>query len=176
MLPVLLCTALLSGCGAWQSVANGTTDAFDAVFYKRVEVVKVDVTARESLNPDDAGRATSVTVRVYQLKDRKQFDATSYSDLLIQDRTVLAGEVQASVAGVLNPAAALSLAQPMETDVNYVAVVAFFRKPDRQGTWKFVIPAKQLDADAPLKLELVDWQIDQVNGKPLDIDYRSASR
>ncbi|WP_246174559.1 type VI secretion system lipoprotein TssJ [Pandoraea bronchicola] len=165
-LPVLL----LSACGAWQTLSNGTANAFHAVFYKHVESVDVDVSARDALNPDDAGRATSVAVRVYQLKDRKLFDAASYDDLLKQDRKVLAEERQASMAGVLNPGASLSLSQPIEDDTKYVAVVAFFRNPGSQGTWKFVIPTKKLDADAPVKLQLDAQRIDRVNGERRDTD------
>lgn len=153
---LLLPTLFLSACGAWQSVSNGTANAFHAVFYKRVEVVNVDVTARDALNPDDAGRATSVVVRVYQLKDRKLFDAASYDDLVKQDRKVLAGEVQATVAGVVNPDASISLSQPIDDATEYVAVVAFFRKPADEGAWKLVVPTNQLDADEPLKLQLTD--------------------
>lgn len=81
---------LLSACGAWQAVSDTTSSAYHAVFFKQVKVLNVDLSAREALNPDDAGRATSVAVRVYQLKDRKLFDGASYDDLLKNDRTVLA--------------------------------------------------------------------------------------
>ncbi|VVE19410.1 type VI secretion system lipoprotein TssJ [Pandoraea fibrosis] len=165
---LLLPVILLSACGAWQTVSNGTANAFHAVFYKQVESVDVDVSAREALNPDDAGRATSVAVRVYQLSDRKLFDAASYDDLVKQDRKVLGDERRASMAGVLNPGASLNLSQPIEDDVKYVAVVAFFRNPGSQETWRYVIPAKKLDADTPLKLRLGDYRIDQVNGEKRD--------
>ncbi|VVE17203.1 type VI secretion system-associated lipoprotein [Pandoraea cepalis] len=157
---LMLSSLLLSACGAWQSVSNGTADAFRAVFYKRVEVVHVDVRARDALNPDDAGRATSVVVRVYQLKDRERFDAASYDDLLRQDRKVLAGALQASVGAVVNPGASISLAQAIEDETTHVAVVAFFRKPGETGTWKHVVAANDLDADEPLKIQLVDDRLD----------------
>ncbi|MFJ2992473.1 type VI secretion system lipoprotein TssJ [Pandoraea sp. NPDC087047] len=166
LLPVLL----LSACGAWQTVSNGTANAFQAVFYKHVESVDVDVSARDALNPDDAGRATSVVVRVYQLKDRELFDAASYDDLLKQDRKVLGGERHASMAGVLNPGASLNLSQPIEDNTKYVAVVAFFRNPENQPTWKFVIPVSKLNANAPLKLRLGSHRIEKVDEMNLDTD------
>ncbi|WP_322009520.1 type VI secretion system lipoprotein TssJ [Paraburkholderia sp. J12] len=147
---------LLSACGAWQSVSDASSSAYHAVFYKRVLVLNVDLSARAALNPDDAGRATSVAVRVYQLKDRKLFDGASYDDLLKSDRTVLAQDLQDSMATVLNPGASASLSQPMKADTKYVAIVAFYRNPDNGGGWKSVIEQKKLDADKPLKLELVD--------------------
>ncbi|WP_419690405.1 type VI secretion system lipoprotein TssJ [Burkholderia theae] len=147
---------LLSACGAWQSVSDASSSAYHAVFFKQVKVLNVDLSAREALNPDDAGRATSVAVRVYQLKDRKMFDGASYEDLLKNDRIVLAQDMQASVASVLNPGASASLTQPMQADTKYVAIVAFYRNPGNGNGWKYVIEKKKLDADKPLKLELVD--------------------
>lgn len=147
---------LLSACGAWQSVSDASSSAYHAVFFRQIKVLNVDLSAREALNPDDAGRATSVAVRVYQLKDRKMFDGASYEDLLKNDRTVLAQDLQANLAAVLNPGASASLAQPMQADTKYVAVVAFYRNPGNGDGWKYVIEKKKLDADKPLKLELVD--------------------
>lgn len=147
---------LLSACGAWQSVSDTTSNAYHAVFFKQVKVLNVDLSARDALNPDDAGRATSVAVRVYQLKDRKLFDGASYNDLLKNDHTVLATDVQDSMAAVLNPGASASLSQPMKADSEYVAIVAFYRNPGTGNGWKYVIEKKKLDADKPLKLEMVD--------------------
>ncbi|WP_322062863.1 type VI secretion system lipoprotein TssJ [Paraburkholderia sp. J63] len=147
---------LLSACGAWQAVSDTTSNACHAVFYKRVLVLNVDLSARDALNPDDAGRATSVAVRVYQLRDRKVFDGASYADLVKNDRTVLAQDLQDSMATVLNPGASASLSQPMKADTQYVAIVAFYRNPGSGDGWKYVIAKKKLDADKPLKLSLVD--------------------
>lgn len=152
----LLSVLLLSACGAWQSVSDASTSAYRSVFFKQVKVLNVDLSAREALNPDDAGRATSVAVRVYQLKDRKMFDGASYEDLLKHDRTVLAQDLQANLAAVLNPGASASLSQPMQADTKYVAIVAFYRNPGNGDGWKYVIEKKKLDAEKPLKLELVD--------------------
>ncbi|WP_414451438.1 type VI secretion system lipoprotein TssJ [Burkholderia sp. 22PA0099] len=147
---------LLSGCGAWQAVSDASSSAYRATFFKQVKVLDVDLSAREALNPDEAGRATSVAVRVYQLKDRKMFDGASYEDLLKNDRVVLAQDLQASLATVLNPGGAASLSQPMRADTKFIAVVAFYRHPGSGDGWKFVIEKTKLDADKPLKLELVD--------------------
>ncbi|MGF6959521.1 type VI secretion system lipoprotein TssJ [Paraburkholderia youngii] len=148
--------ALLSACGAWQSMSDASSSAYHAVFFKRIKVLDVDLSAREALNPDDAGRATSVAVRMYQLKDRKVFDGASYEDLLKNDRTLLAQDLQASMASVLNPGASASLSQPMQADTNYVAIVAFYRNPGNGDGWKYVIEKKKLDADKPLKISLMD--------------------
>ncbi|RQR67604.1 type VI secretion system lipoprotein TssJ [Burkholderia sp. Bp9126] len=145
---------LLSGCGAWQSVSDASSNAYRAVFFKQVKVLNVDLMARAALNPDDAGRATSVAVRVYQLKDRKMFDGASYDDLLKNDKNVLAQDLQADVSTTVNPGASASLSQPMQRDTKYVAIVALYRNPGSGGNWKRVVETKKLDADKPLRLEL----------------------
>ncbi|WP_296657085.1 type VI secretion system lipoprotein TssJ [Paraburkholderia sp.] len=149
-------TLLLSACGAWQAVSDTTANTFHAVVYKQVKELDIDLSARDALNPDDTGRATSVAVRVYQLKDRKRFDGATYDDLLKHDRTVLAQDLQDSMAAALRPGASASLSQPMNADTKYVAVVAFYRSPDSDNGWKYVVEKKRLYADKPLKLELVD--------------------
>jgi type VI secretion system protein VasD len=165
-IPTVVSVLLLSACGAWQSVSDASSSAYHAVFFKQVKVLNVDLSAREALNPDDAGRPTSVAVRVYQLKDRKMFDGASYEDLLRNDRTVLAQDLQASIASVLNPGASASLTQPMQADTKYVAIVAFYRNPGNGDGWKYVIEKKKLDADKPLKLELVDQLLIASGGAP----------
>ncbi|PLZ04027.1 type VI secretion system lipoprotein TssJ [Burkholderia sp. WAC0059] len=150
---------LLSACGAWQAVSDGTSSAYRAVFYKQVKTLNVDLTARASLNPDEANRSTSVAVRVYQLKDRKLFDAASYDDLLKNDRTVLAQDLLTSIATVVNPGASVSLSQPMRAETRYVAIVAFYRDPGADGAWRRAMAKKDLSADVPLKLELVNREL-----------------
>lgn len=150
----------LSGCGAWQAVSDSTASAYHAVFFKQIKTLNIDVSAREALNPDEAGRPTSVAVRVYQLKDRKLFDGASYDDLLKNDRAVLGQDVQADMAAVLNPGASVSLSQPMAPETRYVAIVALYREPGKDGEWKRVVEKKKLDADKPLRLSLVDQKIE----------------
>lgn len=161
---------LLSACGAWQAVSDSTSSAYHAVFYKQVKVLNVDLTARASLNPDEAMRSTSVAVRVYQLKDRKRFDKASYDDLLKNDKTVLAEDLQANIATVVNPGGSASVSQPLQPHTEYVSVAAFYRDPDSKGDWRRVVPKKSLPVDAPLKLELVDRELvattDPVKSRP----------
>jgi len=110
----------VSACGAWQSVADGTTNAYRAVFTKQVKVLDVDLNARAALNPDEANRAVSVAVRVYRLRDRKNFDAASYDDLLKNGRTVLGDDLADTLTTVMTPGGAASLSQAMRADTKYV--------------------------------------------------------
>lgn len=157
---------ILSACGAWQSVSDTTSDAYHAVFYKQVKTLNLDFMARASLNPDEADRPVSVAVRVYQLKDRKSFDAASYDDLLKNDRTVLGADLQDSAGVVVNPGSAASVSQPMRADTEYVAIVAFFRDVRSEHDWRQVIAKKSMPADKPLKFELVDRELVAVADVP----------
>ncbi|WP_454806956.1 type VI secretion system lipoprotein TssJ [Paraburkholderia fungorum] len=152
---LLAASLVLSGCGTWQTVSDSTSSAYHAVFYKQVKVLNVDLTARASINPDEAMRSTSVAVRVYQLKDRRRIDQASYDDLLKNDKTVLAQDLRDNMATIVSPGASVSISQPMQPDTQYVGVVAFYRNPDSRGSWRRVIARKRLSADAPLKLELI---------------------
>jgi type VI secretion system protein VasD len=166
----VLVTLSQSGCGAWQAASDSTVAAYDTVFHNRGKTVDVDLTACADPNQDDAGHARSVAVRVYQLKDRKRFDDASYNDLLNSDNAVLAQDVQASMAAVINPGGSASTSQPMERDTKFVAIAAFYQTAARTGTWKLVVPKKKLPDDAPLKLT--------VSGGTLDIsdDHTKAGK
>ncbi|MBR8220060.1 type VI secretion system lipoprotein TssJ [Burkholderia ambifaria] len=157
---------LLSGCGAWQSVSDASSNAYRAVFFKQVKVLDVDLTARAALNPDDAGRPTSVAVRVYQLTDRKMFDAASYDDLLKNDRTVLAQDLQADMSATVSPGASSSLSQPMQRETEYVAVVALYRVPGAAEDWKRVVEKKRLDPDKPLRIGLTSDRLEMAGDIP----------
>lgn len=152
---VIAASLTLNACGAWQSVSDTTSKTYRAVFYTQVKTLNVDLAARASLNPDEAGRPMSVAIRAYQLRDRKSFDTADYDDLLKNDRVVLGADLLDAVGVVVNPGAAASLSQPMQADTEYVAVVAFFRvaKEDRQ--WRRVIPRSALSVSDPLKFDLV---------------------
>lgn len=152
----IVCASLgLAACGAWQSVSDGTASAYNAVFHKTVKALNIDLSARASLNSGSGEQPYSVSVRIYQLKDRKAFDAASYYDLLQGDRAVLAQDLQDMANVVVAPGGAVNVSQPMRADTQYVAVVAFFRNAGGATNWRRVFAKKSLSADDPLKLQLV---------------------
>jgi type VI secretion system protein VasD len=156
----ILCASLLvTACGAWQSVSDGTASAYNAVFHETIKTLNVDLSARAGLNGEVGAQPFSVAIRVYQLKDRKAFDAASYDDLLQNDRTVLAQDLQDTASAIVTPGGAFNLSQPMRADTQFVAVVAFFRDSEGGSNWRRVFPKKALSPDDPLKLQLVDNDI-----------------
>jgi type VI secretion system protein VasD len=155
VLAIACASVSVSACGAWQSVSEGTASAYKAVFHKTIKTLNVGLSARASLNSGSGDQPFSVSVRIYQLKDRKAFDAASYDDLLQSDRTVLAQDLQDMASVIVVPGGGVSVSLPMRADTQYVAIVAFFRDAAGGTTWRRVFPKKALPADGPLKLELV---------------------
>ena len=155
-LPALLALSL-AGCGVTQSITDGTKSAFNAVFYKKIKVLRLDFTAREALNTDSResnSLSEPVVIRVWQLKDRKTFDKTVYQQLLKDGETILNADLLASRDVVMKPGGDANLNMPMEADAQFVAVVGLFRHPDMDNnTWKLVIGREDLDPDKPRILE-----------------------
>jgi type VI secretion system protein VasD len=155
LLPLLAFS--LAGCGVTQSVSDGTKSAFNAMFYKKIKVLRLDFTAREALNTDSRENnslSEPVVVRVYQLKDRKTFDKTVYQQLLKDGETILEADLLVSRDVVVKPGGDVNLNMPMEADTQFVAVVGLFRHPDMvNNTWKMVIGREDLDPDKPRILE-----------------------
>ncbi|MDU4126495.1 type VI secretion system lipoprotein TssJ [Pantoea sp.] len=155
LLPLLAFS--LAGCGVTQGVTDGTKSAFNAVFYKKIKVLRLDFSAREALNIDSResnSLSEPVVVRVYQLKDRKTFDKTVYQQLLKDGETILKADLLASRDVVVKPGGDANLDMLMETDAQFVAVVGLFRHPDMvNNSWKQVIGREELDPDKPRILE-----------------------
>ncbi|MCW4990244.1 type VI secretion system lipoprotein TssJ [Enterobacter mori] len=139
----------LTGCGVLQGITDGTRTAFTAIFYKKIKVLHLDFTAREVLNSDaDDSRTLSVPVmvRVYQLKDTKIFDETTYPQLLKNGEALLDTDLLAARDMVLKPGDNARLDMPLEENTQYVAVVGLFRHPDMEkNTWKLTIEREELD-------------------------------
>jgi type VI secretion system protein VasD len=169
VIPVITAVAVslsLCACGAWQSVSDTSTSAYQAVFHKRVKILNVDLNGRASLNPDEANRPVSVAVRIYQLKDRKSFDGASYDDLLKNERAVLSADLQDTAGVVVNPGSAASVSQPLRADTEYIAIVGFFRSPKNDRDWRRVVPTKSLSASSPLRFDLIGEELVAANETP----------
>ncbi|WP_328803053.1 type VI secretion system lipoprotein TssJ [Rouxiella aceris] len=160
LIRIMMCSAfvLLSGCGLQQKVGNGTTSTFDAIFYKQIQTLHLDFTARESLNSDSREHnplSQPVMVRVFQLRERKAFDGAVYQQLTGDAANVLKSELMADRDVVLTPGGDVSLNMPMEKEAQFVAVVALFQQPDMtKNNWRVVLERNQLDPDKARVIEL----------------------
>nr|WP_256497755.1 hypothetical protein [Pantoea sp. B550] len=69
LLPLLAFS--LAGCGATQSITDGTKSAFNAVFYKKIKVLHLDFTAREALTAHELMGTLSAVLLKYEPRLKK---------------------------------------------------------------------------------------------------------
>ena len=155
-LPLL---AVLTACGAWQSVKDTTADATRAVFIAKVKQMNLVIASRSALNQDERGVSLPVVLRIYQLKDSKAFETATYAQLLAGTGDALKADVLARAEVTLGPAATVRLSEPMPDDAQYVGVVAFFRD-QANAEWQLVIPKAQWKKTDPVKLTVADNRLE----------------
>lgn len=144
----------LAGCGVFQVTKDGAVDAAKWAFTTQIKTMNIDLLARESLNPNSAGRSLSTVVRVYQLKIAKNFEKLDYAQLQRNDIDALKPDLLASKDIVLRPGASVSISEAMNSEAEYVGVVAFFRDGDKTSQWKLILPKKQWEKTDPVKIEV----------------------
>jgi type VI secretion system protein VasD len=151
---MLASAVLVAGCGVAQAVGDGTVNAAKWAFTTRVKTMNVDLSGRASVNADVQGQSLSTVIRFYQLKDAKTFAQLNYAQLQSDDLNLLKTDLLATRDVVLRPGASASLAEPMNADAQVVGVVAFFREPVPDRTWKLAIQKKQWKKTDPVRIEV----------------------
>lgn len=150
----------LSGCGAWQSLKEGTKTASNSIFYTKLKQLKLDIVARHGLNQNERGQPLSTVIRVYQLKDNQGFEVAAYRDLLHQDRVLLADNLLSSKQITLRPGEAVNIDDEIHEQTEYIGVVAFFNRVDENNpTWKLLIEKKQLSNQRAIAVELLNHTV-----------------
>lgn len=149
-----LLTALLAGCGAWQSVKDTTASTTQAIFIAKVKTMNLTVEGRAELNRDERGVSLPVALRIYQLKDAKAFETATYAQLLNDTGNVLKADALNRTDLVLGPKSMLTLSAPMADEAEAVGVVAFFRAP-ANAHWQLVIPKAQWKRTDPVKVSVI---------------------
>lgn len=145
----------LSGCGAWQSMKDGTVETTRSIFYTKLKQLKLDIVSRHGLNQNERGQPLSTVIRIYQLKDSQSFEAAAYRDLLHQDKTLLADSLLESKQITLRPGEAVNIDDKFQPQAEYIGIVAFFNQIDENNpTWKLLIPKKALSNKKALAVEL----------------------
>ncbi|MGA7782431.1 MAG: type VI secretion system lipoprotein TssJ [Paraburkholderia sp.] len=159
----VLATLTVAGCGVGQAVKDNTVDAAKWAFTTQVKTMNVDLLGRSSLNANGAGQSLSTVVRIYQLKTPQAFQQLDYTELQTNDLDALKTDLLATKDVMLRPDANASISEPMNEDAEYVGVVAFFRDPGKNATWKLVIPKKQWKKTDPVRIEAQDNTLKLIN-------------
>lgn len=158
LLKVALFGALLSGCGLTQTVSDAVTSTTSAIFYKQVKTLHLDFTGRAAVNTDDTdmrGLSVPTVVRVYQLRDNKIVDESTYERLSSDADHQLRADLLDQHALVIKPGEGAQLDVPLDKNARFVSVVALLRAPDtRINTWRLTLARDELEPDRARVIEL----------------------
>jgi type VI secretion system protein VasD len=154
-LAMVSCLVLaLAGCGAAQATKDGSVGAAKWAFTTKIKTLNIDLLARASLNPNRLGQSLSTVIRIYQLKNANQFEKLDYTQLQHNDIDLLQPDLLMTKDLVLRPEASASISEPMNSDTEYIGIVAFFRDVDPASQWRLVVPKKQWKQTDPVRIEL----------------------
>ena len=104
--------------------------------------VKVAVNASPELNPDPNHHSLPVVTRIYQLKDKQQFEAATFNALWKDDTQVLGQDLLSKEEVLVYPGDKIKLSLARQDKAEYIAIVTLFRDY-KQGDWKLLQPMKR---------------------------------
>jgi type VI secretion system protein VasD len=165
---VAACAAcLVTGCGVVQALRDGTLNASGSSTALHAKTVTFDLAAQPLINPDPDGQPLSVVLRFYQLSDVTTFAELTYVQLQRSDQKLLKDDLLATKDVVLRPGANTSVAVPMDDATQIVGIVAFFREPTADKTWKLAIADERLKDSDPVMVEADGNELRLVETRPM---------
>lgn len=144
-----ICLLILAGCSSskkdvQQASVNEPKKAHN------IKELYLQLNADKELNLDQDKQPLSVMTRIYQLKDNRAFLQSNYKDLLNEKNEDFKQNTLDKYDIILKPNEKILLHRPLEKDTIYLAIVAFFRKPDLQkNDWKIIIRRDSLFKKKP---------------------------
>lgn len=101
------------------------------------------------INRDESGSPLSVVVRVYQLKDRKEFAKLSFDALSSgrSDEELLGADLIERSEVIVVPGTQSFAATTLNPEAKYVGVVGLFRQPDINN-WRYLIKADNIRSNS----------------------------
>jgi len=148
---------LLAGCGVSQSLSDASASTARAIFYKQVNTLHLDFSARTAINTDMNdmnAMSVSTLVRVYQLSDTRAMDEATYDSLLGDDDSLLGSALLDKRTLVVKPGEGAQLDVPLAKDARFVSVVALFRHPEMKNAWRLTLTREELNPDRARVIEL----------------------
>jgi type VI secretion system VasD/TssJ family lipoprotein len=128
------------------------------------EAIALHVHPAKHLNPDRAGLARSVAVRVYQLGDARAFDNSSFERVWAAPAEGLPAPEQL----IALPGRDQTHVLPRDPAARYLAIAANFRERDGESGWRALVhlPAAKESCErwpagraAPIELTLADYAL-----------------
>ncbi len=145
---LVLLVMLLGGCGGDESTP--------------ATVVQVNVSASEEVNPDGEGRPSPIVVRVYFLEDPGKFEAVDFFSLFKGSQAVLGDSLVGAEDLRLLPGMRQSFIKDLDSEVEYLGVVAAYRDIDH-AVWRDLVAIPRHEtSQVEVKLERLSVKLDLI--------------
>lgn len=115
--------------------------------------VDLTITAADDINPDGAGRASPVVLRIYQLAAGTQFQAADFFQLFEKETPTLGPDLVAREELTMAPGNTQKVTIPLKPNAQAIGIAASFRDIDR-ASWRATIdvpPTKTTKLKAEVK-------------------------
>lgn len=147
---VLFVTALVAGCGSAPPEPSPLAG---------------ELIAGTAVNPDSAGRASPVQIRLYQLKADSQFMAADFMALYQSDEAALGADLLGKDEFTLRPGDTLPYEGEVDPETRFFGAFAGFRDYGH-ANWKatVVVPEdKLLKLKNPFKNDVLVVEVDELS-------------
>lgn len=115
-------------------------------------VLVLQLDAKPNVNPNTAGRASPVQVRIYELKSAAAFEASDFVTLFERDSAVLGADLISRDEFMLKPGESKTLRRELGPASRFIAVMAAYRDIER-GRWR-TVTALTAGSDAVMAVRL----------------------
>jgi type VI secretion system protein VasD len=113
-------------------------------------VLTLTIAAGSDQNPDAAGRAAPVAVRLFELNGAAKFERADVFALTEREQQTLGDESQGSEEFVLRPGETRTITRELKKGVQFIGVAVLFRDIDR-SRWRAIA---QVGVSGPTRLSL----------------------
>ncbi|MBL4630200.1 MAG: type VI secretion system lipoprotein TssJ [Paraglaciecola sp.] len=113
------------------------------------------ITASADINPDIAGRPSSVIVRIYQLTNKINFEDSSYDALFESNHNALGTEYITLDEYLIDPNSRKEVELKISENAKYIGVVVGYRSTD-MVTWRTVktVPEDRFWRDSGIEIKI----------------------
>jgi type VI secretion system protein VasD len=119
--------------------------------------VDLTITATDDINPDPAGRASPVVLRVYQLAEPTTFQTADFFQLFDKESPTLGADLVAREEVTIPPGGTLSVPIALKPNAQRIGIAAAFRDIDK-ASWRAVIEVPP-NKTTKVKAEVMKLQV-----------------
>jgi type VI secretion system protein VasD len=113
---------------------------------------KITLEASANLNPDQKGRPSPVTVKIFELKSVAGFEKADFFSLFDRDRETLGAELVGRDELVLKPGDKIVQDRKLAPDVAFVGILVGYRDLER-AQWRLSIPVATLRKPVTVQID-----------------------